>query len=72
MNQPEQESSFYTNQARHVRQCWREAKLVGWIWLVSLVVPNQIVPELVDLLLSRSFAKFASTQVSNDFGISAQ
>ena len=38
MNQPEHESSFYACQARHVRQCWREAKLVGWVWLISLLV----------------------------------
>ena len=38
MNQPDQEPSFYTDQARHVRQCWKEAKLVGWIWCLSLVV----------------------------------
>ena len=38
MSQPDHQSAFYTNQARHVRQCWKEARFVGWTWLVSLVV----------------------------------
>lgn len=36
--QPGQDNSFYAQQARHVRQCWREAKLIGWVWLASLLV----------------------------------
>ena len=38
MTQPDRESAFYTHQARHVRQCWKEARFVGWTWLISLVV----------------------------------
>ena len=36
MSQPDREAEFYTNQARHVRQCWKEARFVGWTWLISL------------------------------------
>ncbi|MFP6620337.1 MAG: hypothetical protein VB877_13400, partial [Pirellulaceae bacterium] len=38
MTQHDRESAFYTHQARHVRQCWKEARFVGWTWLISLVV----------------------------------
>ena len=38
MNQPEQGTSFYSQQSLHVQQSWREAKLVGWVWVVSLFV----------------------------------
>ena len=43
MSQSEHESSFYACQSRHVRQCWREAKLVGWVWLASLLVVGGII-----------------------------
>jgi hypothetical protein len=29
--------SFLQTQARHVRQCWFEAKVVGLVWLTALV-----------------------------------
>ena len=43
MNQSEHKTSFYTQQGRHVRQCWREAKLVGWVWLSSLLVVGGLI-----------------------------
>ena len=29
--------SFLQTQARHVRQCWREAKFVAWVWGAAIV-----------------------------------
>ena len=43
MNQRDRQSAFYTHQARHVQQCWKEARFVAWTWLISLLVVGGVI-----------------------------
>jgi hypothetical protein len=39
-------NSFAKTQARHVRQCWKEAKIVGCVWLTALVYCSTVLTQM--------------------------